>query len=404
MSRREPKGTAFDYVFMALAVLLGAAFLYSVRSVWHPLVLLGAAALLMWPYRESPAISRVLLAMATVGFVWAFNAVSSLLTPLFVALALAYVFAPLARWLSAATRNWGFLRLRSSAVALILCLLILALIGFIGAETGGLLIRQSDELADLVEEAEVYISEDLPGLSQDSGVTGALVQGAVDALEEITQRIPEISRSILTSLGGVVTGALGVLITLLFFYYLVKDYNNLRHGFRQRYIPDSVNHFLETRLSRINSILRSFLHGYMITSTIVFFLTLGLLLAFGIEIAFLLALLAGILNVVPVVGFWITAVLILLVALATGNDWMTLFFLWAGLAGINVLEGNFLSPRIVGRKVGLHPVAVILSIGIFGRLLGVAGVLLGIPLAAILSREWEDFLRRRKERSVPDVN
>jgi predicted PurR-regulated permease PerM len=104
------------------------------------------------------------------------------------------------------------------------------------------------------------------------------------------------------------------------------------------------------------------------------------------------------------VGFWIPAVLILLVALATGNDWMTLFFLWAGLAGINVLEGNFLSPRIVGRKVGLHPVAVILSIGIFGRLLGVAGVLLGIPLAAILSREWEDFLRRRKERSVPDVN
>ena len=404
MSDRTPRGSSGEYVMAALAVLIGAAFLYSARSVWHPLVLLAAAAVLLWPHRDSQFVSRVLLVMAIVGFLWAFNTVSDLLVPLFIALALAYIFAPLARWLSAATRRWGFLRLRGSAVALVLCLLILALIGFVGAETGSLLIRQSDELAQLVEDAEIYIREDLPSLSRENSLTGALVQGAVDALEQITQRIPELSRTLLSSVGGVLTGALGVLVTLLFFFYLMKDYSTLRQGFRERYLPESINGFIDNRMSRVNGILRSFLKGYLTTSTIVFVLTLGLLLAFGIEIAFLLALLAGLLNIVPILGFWVTAVLILLVALATGNDWTTLLLLFAGLATINVLEGNFLAPRIVGRKVGLHPVAVILSIGIFGRILGVAGVLLGIPLAAILSREWEDFLRRRKERSVPDVN
>ena len=400
-SEQRPK-QRWDYVLMALSVLLGAALLYSARSVWHPLILLGVSALLLWPYRDNTAVSRVLLALATVGFIWALSEVSDLLAPLFAALALAYIFAPLARWLSAATRKWGFLRLRSPAVALVLSLLILALIGLIGAQIGSLLIRQSDELVNLVDRAETYISEDLRGLSEGTGITGALVRGAVDAVEQITQRIPRLSRSLLSSVGGVLTGALGVLITLLFFYYLMKDYNILRHGFRERYLPDSVNRFLGERMSRINGILRSFLRGYLITSSIVFLLTLGLLLSFGIEIAFLLALLAGLLNIVPIVGFLLTAVLILLVAMATGNGWTTLFFLWAGLAAINVLEGNFLAPRIVGRKVGLHPVVVILSIGIFGRLLGVVGILLGIPLAAILSREWEDFLRRRKSGS--DVN
>jgi predicted PurR-regulated permease PerM len=398
MNQTSPneKAGAFRYVVPFLVVVLAAVLLYSVRSIWHPVVLLLLLLFLCYPYRDSELVKRLLLTSSLLVLVWAFNQVLDILTPLFVAIGLAYIFTPAAQWLAGKRGKWRPVRLPMPLVSLLLTLAIVVFLGFLGAETGSLLVNQADQLASLVTESASSVEQKLAESLPEGDVATAIVEGVVHAMEEMASRVPDFSRMLIDKLGTAAASAFGVLLTLLFFYYLIKDHDKFIPTFRERYLPDSVNRFLSERIGRINRILRSFLHGYMITSSIVFVLTLGLLLAFGIRIAFILALLAGILNIVPILGFWITAILILLVALATGNGFLTLFFLWAGLALINVLEGNFLQPRIVGRKVGLHPVVVILSIGVFGKLLGVVGVLLGIPLAAILSREWELFLERSR--------
>lgn len=398
MTETSPReGTpALRYVIPFLIAALVVVLLYSVRSVWHPIVLLLALLFLCYPYRDSDLVKRLLLTASLLVFVWAFHHVSDILTPLFVAVGLAYVFSPIAQWLAGKRGKWRPVKLPMSVVSLLLTLAIVVFLGFLGAETGSLLVNQADQLATLVTESASSVEQRLAESLPEGDIATAIVEGVVNAMEEMASRIPDFSRMLIDKLGTAAASAFGVLLTLLFFFYLTKDHDKFIPTFRERYLPDSLNRFLSERIGRINKILRSFLHGYMITSSIVFVLTLALLLAFRIQIAFILALLAGILNIVPILGFWITTILILLVALATGNDLLTLFFLWAGLACINVLEGNFLQPRIVGRKVGLHPVVVILSIGVFGKLLGVVGVFLGIPLAAILSREWELFLERSR--------
>jgi predicted PurR-regulated permease PerM len=71
-----------------------------------------------------------------------------------------------------------------------------------------------------------------------------------------------------------------------------------------------------------------------------------------------------------------------------------------GLGVINQFDSNVIQPRVIGRRVGLHPVAAIISVGVFGKILGLPGVLLGIPLAALLTREWERVVQKASEEKL----
>jgi len=140
-----------------------------------------------------------------------------------------------------------------------------------------------------------------------------------------------------------------------------------------------------TRIARdMDAVVGEFLRGQLaVMATLSLYYALALWAA-GLDYALPIGILTGVLSFVPFLGFGLGVILALLVALLQFTDWTGV----AWVAGIylagQVLESYVITPRLVGERVGLHPVAVIFAFAAFGQLFGFVGVLLAVPLAAIL--------------------
>ena len=116
---------------------------------------------------------------------------------------------------------------------------------------------------------------------------------------------------------------------------------------------------------------------------------------FNVEYALSLALLAGVLDFIPVLGpVFAGVVAFIFIAL---DSWVKAIFVLIGFVLIQQIEGNILSPILTRKFVGLPPVLVLLSLAIGAKLLGILGAVLAIPLAGIIFEFLRDFLRKKKE-------
>lgn len=402
--QKDSRETGTTWIARIPALLLFGLFLYEISGIWHPLVILGALGFLLWPARRIPWVRRLLYTALGLASVWLLWLLRGILAPLLVALTLAYIFKPLVEWLCGNAGGWRPLRLGRAFASLLVTILLFGFLGFLGAEIGGLVISQSEELARLTTGAGEAVRQAIPPSWSQNEMLSDAAEEIASTVEQFVAKIPQLSHELDRTLTLAVTGALGVLMTLIIFYYSVKDFNRLLSDFSHRILPARFRVFAESRAGRHSVTLRRFLGGYFITSGIVFVLTLALLLAFRVRLALVLALLAAVVNIVPVIGFWFSTAVTLVVALSTGVAIGSVLLIGLGLALINVFEGNILQPRILSPRVGLHPVAVIVSMGVFGKLLGVPGILLGVPLAAIATREWEDFKERWEGEETPREN
>ena len=104
----------------------------------------------------------------------------------------------------------------------------------------------------------------------------------------------------------------------------------------------------------------------------------------GLELAFVVGLVASLVSFVPYLGVIVGVVLASFAALVQFPDWMHLLGVFAVFGVGQVLEGMVLSPLLVGDRIGLHPVAVIFSVMAGGQLFGFLGVLLALPVAAVI--------------------
>ena len=133
-----------------------------------------------------------------------------------------------------------------------------------------------------------------------------------------------------------------------------------------------------------NDTLKNYLHGQALVITCMSIYYTSLLLIAGYESWFSLGLLSGILVFLPYVGFAFSVILVLLSGLLELGPLYSLIsvLLIYGLG--QVIEGFFLTPKLVGDKIGLHPLAVIFSLMFFGTLFGFLGLLVALPIASIL--------------------
>ncbi len=157
---------------------------------------------------------------------------------------------------------------------------------------------------------------------------------------------------------------------LVSFLYITVDYKNHRK--------------LTTILSKIQLVVSAYILGLLLIIFIVAVLnSLGLLIL-GIENALLFGVMAAVLTLIPYIGILLGALLPILFALLTTDSlWYPLCVLFIFMF-IQFLEGNFLTPNIVGRQVSINPFAAILGLIVGGSLLGIIGIMFALPVLAIL--------------------
>jgi predicted PurR-regulated permease PerM len=130
--------------------------------------------------------------------------------------------------------------------------------------------------------------------------------------------------------------------------------------------------------------LSAFVKGQFIVCTILFTIYacgLGLL---RIELWFLIAFIAGYGNFIPYFGFVSGILLATLMTMVTYGDFLHLLLTWSVFGFAQLLEGSFITPKIVGDSVGLSPLVIMLALVAGGTLFGLLGICLAIPLAAII--------------------
>lgn len=216
----------------------------------------------------------------------------------------------------------------------------------------------------------------------------AIVKSIIDYMNT-NLNTTQVSAKFFDMFGQVVTGAAStisstatVLMTAPFvLYYLLKDSTKF-YNFLLSKLPKKSQKNIESIIEEIDSKVGSYISGQMLVS-----LCIGLLLFIGYKIiglpyAISLATLAAILSIVPYLGPILAITPAMLVAVAT--DWVMVVKMLVVWFIVQFLEGNFISPNIMGRSMNQHPLTVIFVILISANMMGIVGAIVGIPLYAIL--------------------
>ena len=186
--------------------------------------------------------------------------------------------------------------------------------------------------------------------------------------------------------GGIaVLGWLGtfLLIPVVLFYLLLDWHALLQHAASLVPLRWSAT---TTRLAReVDGLLAQYLRGQLaVMLALAVYYSVGLMLA-GFDVALPVGILTGLLVFIPYLGFGLGLVLALIAAFLQFDGWYGLIAV-AVIYGIGqVVESFYLTPRLVGERIGLHPLAVIFALMAFGQLFGFVGILLALPASAILS-------------------
>lgn len=215
-----------------------------------------------------------------------------------------------------------------------------------------------------------------------------------DLLDQAADLGPEIASTAGDVLGRVVEGgrtaagtALGLLTLLLLFpIYLYFALVNLERVWKVgvAHLPRDTRADVVHLLMRIHVTLSHFFRGRLVVLLLKWAMLLVAFLGFGVPFAFVCATFAALAALVPVIGGPAGAIPPLLLALSSGHSTGGMVGLLGVLVLIEVIEGYVLIPGMIGKEVGLHPLTVLVSTFIAGDLLGIFGMLIAIPLAAVV--------------------
>lgn len=259
-------------------------------------------------------------------------------------------------------------RLRRWKVPKILAVLVVFLLtlgGIIGLLTAGLspLVSQTSNLVQ-------RLVETVNSLLQTNIVDQSVIQQEVS---KFSAQVVSITLDVFKNLISWVS-VLVVTIYMLFDREKMENYVTSFFGERQ----DKV----KSLLRKIEDKLGAWLHGQLLLSAVVGILVYIGLVILGVEFALPLAIIAGLLEVVPVIGPIISAIPAILVGLTVSPLFAVLI---GGLyLAVQQIENQIIVPQVMKRAVGLNPLLVILAVSVGGRLLGIAGALLAVPIAVVI--------------------
>ncbi len=215
-------------------------------------------------------------------------------------------------------------------------------------------------------------------------------------LPGITQGILSIFQTMFTGLANFIVGVLNIVLVPVLLFYLLRDFDTLHERFYSL-LPPHWRPIVADWLGEIDHAVGGFLRGQLTIALILAVLYATGLALMGVPLGVVLGIISGLANLVPymsiVAGLLPALLLFLLSDAPSFGGVLGIILLYVGG---QLLEGLYLSPRIMGRETGLHPVVVIVAILISGTLFGVLGIILAVPATAVLQvilRRWHHAWR-----------
>lgn len=226
----------------------------------------------------------------------------------------------------------------------------------------------------------------LPVLTNQFGPLYHSFQSSVGSYQEsllnISSQLGKLTSGIYSTTLGFISGLLAFFTIMVLSFYMLLEKESIK-TLAFNFISDEKHSRAANILDKISEKMSQWLGGHLLLMLTIGIFD-GIALAFmGVPYVLILAIWGGLMELIPYLGPWLGAIPAILIAL-TFSPWLALIVAITYFI-IQQLESNFLAPKILGQAVGLSPVIVILSLLTGAKLMGLIGVIIAVPIAAIIS-------------------
>lgn len=344
---------------------------------------------------------RILFTVCTViASVFLLDSLKGVLLPFLVACLIAYMLEPVVRW----NMKWTGLKTRFVPVALTLfeafalfALFCIVFIPYLISETAEMtvIIKRyattqiqipyiSSSIHEFLRE-NIDVNEISKLLSQEQWMS--LIRKAVSS-----------SWTFLSSGLAFVLGVLSWLIVILYVIFIMLDYERIMLSFKQLVPFRHRKRTFQVASDIKNAMNRYFRGQFVIASIVGILFSIGFVII-GLPMGVVLGLFIGILNMVPylqLISLPITAILCIVCTASSGVDFWVIF--WESMAVyviVQCIQDLYLTPKIMGKAMGLNPAIILLSLSIWGSLLGFMGLIIALPMTTLLISYYDTYVVKR---------
>jgi len=394
-----------EIVLLIGGVLLLLVLIYTIHTILSPFLALGSILFILFPLRRY-VLARNLMWLAIILFtLWFLDSVSTILAPFIVSLIFAYMLNPVVDLF----QSWKIPRWVSALVLILLFISGITLILFFVLPIA---LSQLEGVLDLLskltnEYQSTFWNSHLVKILENYGISvdelrSAFASQLTPRFEDILKTFINALASLMSSISGFITQIFYIILVPFLTFYFLTDFPKISRRFLMLF-PRRNRDRIENFMARADDLIGHYLRGALLVALLQGFIISVVFSIVGIKYAFLLGLLACLFDFVPYFG--LIAIMALSAVIALFSEPPVLTKLAIALVSISILhmaEVTFLSPKIVGSKVGVHPLLIILSLLIFMYFLGFIGLLIAVPTTALVIlfvRDWE--ARRRAEIPLP---
>lgn len=321
----------------------------------------------------------------------------SILSPLFIGLVLAWLFNPLITWMQKH-------KIKRVFGALIVFIVLIGLLALMLVEIVPVIIEQVQTINF------GKVTSDVQNWINNFTIEGIDLTSTKEAIiKKITELASEFDAAsiiswITTAVSKIISGLGTFWLGLMVGFFLLIKFNEAPANLKL-IIPTKYKKEVWGLLSRINYILNKFIRGTLYSSLIIFGATFIGLLILKVPAAIILAIFCAVTNVIPYIGPYIGAVPAIIIGFTVSP--LTGILVIVILAVIQTIEGNILSPIIMGKTVKLSPVTILIGLLVFGYFLGMLGMIIATPIIAVIkeiilfyNEKYKFFMVEKSEAEV----
>ncbi|MBI5476039.1 MAG: AI-2E family transporter [Ignavibacteriales bacterium] len=368
-------------------IILFFVLLYQLLPGLSPFFTFIALLIILYPFRHYVFISRLILVSGILFFVWAFSSLINIISPFVISLLIAYLLNPLVnilerkkipRWTSSIIIMGIFIGMISLSIMLILPIILTQFQGIFEniTEFGTSIItslRQGTFIETLgktgipVENLRAIIEQELP-----------------KKMDLFLKTLFEGAFGLVTNLTNLITQLINIILIPFITFYFLKDFPEIVATVGS-FVPEKYKEKVFKYFTNVDEVLSDYFRGALIVALIQGIVSTIVLSILGVKYAFVLGIMTMLLDFIPYVGLLISMVVSLVVAMFSGEPvTVKLIGVIVMYLAQKIIENTVLAPKIIGDKIGLHPILLMISLFIFGYIFGFIGLLIAVPTTAIL--------------------
>ena len=200
-------------------------------------------------------------------------------------------------------------------------------------------------------------------------------------MKKINSYVYQGLSAFVSSLYSLLGKVLAIIFSPILAFYIINDWEKIRNGFLQLLSPKARREFM-TVFSQIDNVLIEFLKGHFLVALLVGIAVGAAAAILGVKLPLLLGIIAAVTNLIPYFGAFLSGVPALMLALS--QSFTIAIYMLIALIAIQQIESSIITPKIIGDKLGMHPLLIVFSILAGGKLFGLWGLLFAVPLTAVL--------------------